>query len=96
MVMHETSGGRNRPLDIFSRIFDIQCMMKRNEGRKIMDGIWKSELGETRDIKIAVSEIELIITQLRKSKSDELQFIADMFQSAIDDDDQTAMHDFTA
>lgn len=58
--------------------------------------IWSDELGATRDIRISVAELQLIANQLRDSNNDQLDFLYDMILTAIDDEDQDTLHDFTA
>jgi hypothetical protein len=58
--------------------------------------IWSDELGATRDIRISVTELQLIANQLRDSNNDQLDFLYDMILTAIDNDDQDALNDFTA
>jgi uncharacterized protein YfkK (UPF0435 family) len=49
----------------------------------------------TRDIRISVSELQLIANELRDSGREELDFIYDMIQAAIDGEEDE-LHDFTA
>jgi hypothetical protein len=58
--------------------------------------IWSDELGATRDIRISVAELQLIANQLRDSNNEQLDFLYDMILTAIDNDDQDALNDFTA
>ena len=58
--------------------------------------IWSAELGPTRDIRISVAELQLIANQLRDSNNDQLDFLHNMILTAIDDEDQDTLHDFTA
>ena len=58
--------------------------------------IWSADLGPTRDIRISVAELQLIANQLRDSNNDQLDFLYDMILTAIDDEDQDTLHDFTA
>ena len=51
---------------------------------------------DTRDIRISVSELQLIINQLRDSGNDEIDFVHDMLQSVLDNSESDELNDLTA
>ena len=51
---------------------------------------------DTRDIRISVTELQLIINQLRDSGNDEIDFVHDMLQSVLDNSDSDELNDLTA
>ena len=50
---------------------------------------------DTRDIRISVTELQLIANELRDSGREDLDFIHDMIQAALDGESDE-LHDFTA
>ena len=51
---------------------------------------------DTRDIRISVTELQLIINQLRDSGNDEINFVHYMLQSVLDNSDSDELNDLTA
>jgi hypothetical protein len=54
------------------------------------------KMPDTRDIRISVDELQLIINQLRDSGNDEIDFVHDMLQSVLDNSDSDELNDLTA
>jgi propanediol dehydratase small subunit len=54
------------------------------------------KMTDTRDIRISVTELQLIAEQLRDSGREDLDFLYDMLAAIVDGEDGVELYDLTA